>query len=276
MGSYVYGITNESVDSLNIVVTGNNTIMAFGAIYVLKPTTITGGGLLSISDSKFGLVMFKATLAIERCTVNADCSEGGVYGDGLSSEAELVVRGASMTCTGSNRGSLCLVWSLTLDDCKLTTPDNAVYDSEARAVVLNGENVTSRVVIEDDGLYLYDVVLEDYGTSEMNVIKLVKDLKGLSLIEAKKFVESAPVMLDENLKMSEAQNLCSQIVAIGGTAKMYPAGTWSPIGVKPIETDQTTANSGIYSIDGKYLGNDYDRLSKGLYIKDGKKVLKLR
>lgn len=39
-------------------------------------------------------------------------------------------------------------------------------------------------------------------------------------------------------------------------------------------TTKPAHKQGIYSIDGVYLGNDFGALPKGIYIKDGKKVLK--
>ncbi len=39
-------------------------------------------------------------------------------------------------------------------------------------------------------------------------------------------------------------------------------------------TTKPTHKQGIYNLDGVYLGNDFDALPKGIYIKDGKKVLK--
>ena len=36
----------------------------------------------------------------------------------------------------------------------------------------------------------------------------------------------------------------------------------------------TPAVRGVYSLDGRYLGNDVSKLGKGLYIVNGKKVVK--
>ncbi len=46
-----------------------------------------------------------------------------------------------------------------------------------------------------------------------------------------------------------------------------------PVGIKDVEK-VSARKQGIYSIDGIYLGTDFDSLPKGIYIKDGKKVLK--
>lgn len=46
------------------------------------------------------------------------------------------------------------------------------------------------------------------------------------------------------------------------------------VGIKDVKSKVSTLKQGIYSLDGVYLGNDFDSLPKGIYIKDGKKVLK--
>ncbi len=46
-----------------------------------------------------------------------------------------------------------------------------------------------------------------------------------------------------------------------------------PVGIKDVK-DVSARKQGIYSIDGIYLGTDFDALPKGIYIKDGKKVMK--
>ena len=47
-----------------------------------------------------------------------------------------------------------------------------------------------------------------------------------------------------------------------------------PVGIKDVKENVSARKQGIYSIDGIYLGTDFDALPKGIYIKDGKKVLK--
>lgn len=45
-------------------------------------------------------------------------------------------------------------------------------------------------------------------------------------------------------------------------------------GIDNITVGTETADKRIYSIDGRYLGDDLDRVGHGLYIVGGKKVLK--
>lgn len=44
--------------------------------------------------------------------------------------------------------------------------------------------------------------------------------------------------------------------------------------IKNISAGETTGNSRIFSIDGRYMGNDINNLNKGIYIINGRKVVK--
>ncbi len=46
------------------------------------------------------------------------------------------------------------------------------------------------------------------------------------------------------------------------------------VGIKDVEAGVPAHKQSIYSLDGIYLGTDFDALPKGIYIKDGKKVMK--
>ncbi|MCI7199021.1 MAG: peptidase, partial [Prevotella sp.] len=45
-------------------------------------------------------------------------------------------------------------------------------------------------------------------------------------------------------------------------------------GIENVEMNNQPAVTGVYSIDGRYLGNDVSKLGKGLYIVNGKKIVK--
>ena len=45
-------------------------------------------------------------------------------------------------------------------------------------------------------------------------------------------------------------------------------------GIENVEMINQPAVKGVYSIDGRYLGNDVSKLGKGLYIVNGKKIVK--
>lgn len=56
--------------------------------------------------------------------------------------------------------------------------------------------------------------------SKPKVIKEVKNLLGLSLVDSKKFVESAPKLMKENVPKEEAEKMIATLKELGATAEM--------------------------------------------------------
>ena len=61
----------------------------------------------------------------------------------------------------------------------------------------------------------FDVILKAAGGAKLAVVKLVKDLTGLGLKEAKELVDSAPKALKEGVTKDEAESLKKQLVEAG-------------------------------------------------------------
>ncbi|BAP39713.1 50S ribosomal protein L7/L12 [Metamycoplasma canadense] len=61
---------------------------------------------------------------------------------------------------------------------------------------------------------LFNVTLKSDGGNKLAVIKAVKDLLGLGLMDAKKLVESAPALLKENVKKEEAEELKAKLAEV--------------------------------------------------------------
>lgn len=61
----------------------------------------------------------------------------------------------------------------------------------------------------------FDVVLESYGANKINVIKVVRELTGMGLKEAKDIVDSAPKTLKEALSKAEAEAMQKKLEAAG-------------------------------------------------------------
>ena len=66
----------------------------------------------------------------------------------------------------------------------------------------------------------FDVVLESFGDSKMNVIKAVKDICGLGLKESKELVESAPKTLKEAVAKAEADELKAKLEEAGAKVEL--------------------------------------------------------
>lgn len=66
----------------------------------------------------------------------------------------------------------------------------------------------------------FNVILKAAGASKLAVVKLVKDLTGLGLKEAKELVDSAPKPLKEGVSKDEAEALKSQLVEAGAEVEI--------------------------------------------------------
>ena len=63
----------------------------------------------------------------------------------------------------------------------------------------------------------FDVELTDFGKQKVKVIKVVREVMGLGLKEAKEFVESAPKIIKEGVSIEEAEALKAKIEEQGAT-----------------------------------------------------------
>ncbi|MBT1710376.1 50S ribosomal protein L7/L12 [Fulvivirgaceae bacterium PWU5] len=66
----------------------------------------------------------------------------------------------------------------------------------------------------------FDVVLKAAGPNKLQIVKLVKDLTGLGLKEAKDMVDGAPKTIKEGLPKDEAENLKKQLVEAGAEVEL--------------------------------------------------------
>lgn len=66
----------------------------------------------------------------------------------------------------------------------------------------------------------FDVVLADVGASKMNVIKIVKNLTGLGLKEAKAVVDGAPGTIKEAVPAEEAQKMKAELEEAGAKIEL--------------------------------------------------------
>ncbi len=64
----------------------------------------------------------------------------------------------------------------------------------------------------------FDVILEAAGENKVNTIKIVRELTGLGLKEAKTLVESAPAVVKEALPKAEAEAMAKKINDAGAKA----------------------------------------------------------
>ena len=66
----------------------------------------------------------------------------------------------------------------------------------------------------------FDVILKSAGANKLAVVKLVKELTGLGLKEAKDMVDGAPSTLKEGVTKDEAEGLKKQLTEAGAEVEL--------------------------------------------------------
>jgi large subunit ribosomal protein L7/L12 len=66
----------------------------------------------------------------------------------------------------------------------------------------------------------WNVVLKDGGAQKIQVIKVLREVTGLGLKEAKDMVDGAPKAVKEGLKKEEAEDLKKKLEAAGATVEL--------------------------------------------------------
>ena len=80
--------------------------------------------------------------------------------------------------------------------------------------------VAAAPVEEAAGPAEVSVLLKDCGASKVGVIKVVRGLTGLGLVEAKGLVDKCPSPIKENISPEEAEAIKEKLVAAGATVEI--------------------------------------------------------
>ena len=66
----------------------------------------------------------------------------------------------------------------------------------------------------------FDVVLTSFGAKKLDVIKVIREITGLGLKEAKELVEGAPKTIKEGLSKEDAEAMKAKITATGAEVEI--------------------------------------------------------
>ena len=66
----------------------------------------------------------------------------------------------------------------------------------------------------------FDVVLANVGDKKLDVVKVTKNITGLSLMDAKKLVESAKPTIKEKVSKEDAAKIKAELEAVGATIEL--------------------------------------------------------
>ena len=112
--------------------------------------------------------------------------------------------------------------SLTVKDVQeLADVLKADYGIEpaAAAVVMSGGGDGGGAAAAEEKTS-FNVVLKSAGASKLNVVKVVKELTGLGLKEAKELVDGAPKNIKEGVSKAEAEDLKAKLTEAGAEVEI--------------------------------------------------------
>jgi large subunit ribosomal protein L7/L12 len=98
--------------------------------------------------------------------------------------------------------------------------DEYGIEPAAAAVAFAGPAAGGGAADEAEVQTEFTVILKEAGPSKLGVVKLVKELTGLGLKEAKELVDAAPKAIKEGVSKEEAEALKSQLTEAGATVEV--------------------------------------------------------
>ena len=66
----------------------------------------------------------------------------------------------------------------------------------------------------------FDGIMTSFGDKKLDVVKVVKNLTGLSLMDAKKLVEGVPAKIKEGASKEDAEKVKKELTEAGATAEL--------------------------------------------------------
>ena len=95
--------------------------------------------------------------------------------------------------------------------------DYGIEPAAAAVVVSAGDGGGAAAAEEKTA---FNVVLKSAGASKLNVVKIVKELTGLGLKEAKELVDGAPKNVKEGVSKAEAEDLKAKLTEAGAEVEI--------------------------------------------------------
>ena len=96
--------------------------------------------------------------------------------------------------------------------------DEYGIEPAAAAVAVAAGPAAGAAAVEEKSSF--DVVLKSAGASKLAIVKLVKELTGLGLKEAKELVDGAPSTVKEGLSKADAEGLKKQLEEAGAEVEL--------------------------------------------------------
>ena len=98
--------------------------------------------------------------------------------------------------------------------------DEYGIEPAAAAVSVAGPAVAAEAAPAEEEKSSFDVILKSAGANKLAIVKLVKELTGLGLKEAKDIVDAAPSAVKEGVSKDEAEGLKKQLTEAGAEVEL--------------------------------------------------------
>ena len=103
-----------------------------------------------------------------------------------------------------------------VNDLATILKDDYGIEPAAAAVVVSGGGEAAAEEVQTE----FTVILKEAGASKLAVVKLVKELTGLGLKEAKEVVDAAPSAVKEGVTKEEAEGLKKALEEAGAVVEL--------------------------------------------------------
>ena len=103
-----------------------------------------------------------------------------------------------------------------VNDLATILKDEYGIEPAAAAVVVSGGGDAAAEDVQTE----FNVILKEAGASKLAVVKLVKELTGLGLKEAKEVVDGAPSVVKEGVSKDEAEGLKKSLEEAGAVVEL--------------------------------------------------------
>lgn len=94
---------------------------------------------------------------------------------------------------------------------------SAAFASPSSAKAMEGSSADESASEEKD---TFDVILKEAGQAKIQVIKVIREVTGKGLKEAKDLTDKTPAVIKEGVKKEEAEELKAKLEAAGATVEL--------------------------------------------------------
>ncbi len=94
------------------------------------------------------------------------------------------------------------------------------FEPGAAAAAVAAPAAAAAAAPEEEEKTEFDVILTSFGSEKIKVIKVVREITGLGLKEAKQLVEGAPKPVKEAVQKEEAEELKKKLEEVGASVEI--------------------------------------------------------